>query len=576
MQFQFRKWLIEEAAKKDSRKGVAFKQKSLDDLETGVFASRLADKLGTKPSGGNYSDFLYRSVRSQGDVLGDLNWEKWEVTKAAMELGGIDPAVLDDPNKSLAERLALINRINWQNVTLPALKARLGPSFKVPNHWKTQFGIELLKNVKAAVEQGQPITDPKERRLLGIWRTLEVQLGGEGDQPSQILPAGPKSDVGMSRLPMSRADRTRFYKTLTGTNEAAEAPLQLSAQSAYDYLTGYGMEVVSDEEAKDLYLTRILNDLRNKEAFIPSSARGSEADRKRWRDSASRSWGGFLPPARFYDPGNDPGFAQFLAGMSTRSFQMRRNPSGRRVPAGYNEPEEVARGEMPTIKYSIDVASQEVPDEAINAFYGRRTPESTSAVETELVKPARDAVNWLKRKGWDIDPAKLDDYVQQVVMGMLARTGSVKGWRGNTAYRRSTAAMLARRFASQGWPLEAKEKTGRMAGDEDHPGVVATTSQRSGGDDEFSRIQRGAARARDAIHRAIAFLLDTDTSQLGSDEEKFVDALDSLSDPDQAMDALDVVNRISARHAAALPQVRRAVERIKRQLEPLLGKVRGG
>ncbi len=576
MQFQFRKWLIEEAAKKDSRKGVAFKQKALDDLETGVFASRLAGKLQTRTAKGNYGDFLYRSVRSQGDVLGDLNWEKWEVTKAAMELGGVSLIDINDPNKSLAERLALVTRINWQNVTLPALRAKLGRSFKVPDDWKREFGIERLRRIKAAVEQGQAITDPHERKLLRVWRTLEVQLGGEDDQPSQILPAGPKSNVGMTRMPMSRADRTRFYKTLTGTNESTDATLQLSAQTAYKYLTGYGMEVVTNDEATDLYLTRILNDLRKKEAFIPSSQRGSETDRKRWRDSASRSWGGFLPPARFYDPANDPGFAQWLAGMTTRGFKMRTNPSGRRVPAGYNEPEEVAVGEMPGIKYSIDVASQEMPDEAINAFYSRRTSEAAQAVQIELIKPARDAVTWLKRKGWSIDPGRMDDYVQQVVMGMLGRTGSVPNWRSNVGFRRATASMLARRYASQGWPSEVKEKTGRMAGDEDHPGIEATGSNRGSGEDEFSRIQRGAARAREAIQRAIAFLLDADTSGMGDDEEKFVDALEQLNDPDEAMDALDVLNRISARHAAALPQVRRAVERIQRQIEPLLGKVRGG
>ena len=339
---EFRKWLIEEAAKKDSRKGVAFKQKALDDLETGVFASRLADKLGTKPSGGNYGDFLYHSVRSQGDVLGDLNWEKWEVTKAAMELGGVNPSDINDPNKSLADRLALVNRINWQNVTLPALKAKLGPSFKVPDDWKRQFGIERLKRIKAAVEQGQPITDPKERRLLGIWRTLEVQLGGEDDQPSQILPAGPRSDVGMTKLPMSRTDRTRFYKTLTGTNENAEAPLQLSAQSAYDYLTRYGMEVVTDDEATDLYLNRILNDLRNKGAFIPSSPRGQRGGQKTMAGLSCTELGWLSSSGQILRPGNDPGFAQWLAGMTTRGFKMRTNPSGRRVPAGYNEPEEVA------------------------------------------------------------------------------------------------------------------------------------------------------------------------------------------------------------------------------------------
>ena len=570
MQFQFKEWLIDEAAKKDSRKGVAFKQKALDDLEHAVFAQRLAQRLQTKPVGGKYGDFLYRSVRSQGDVLGDMQWEKWEIIQKAMELGGINPRDLNDPNKSLADRLALVNRINWHNVTLPALKTKLGPSFNVPDDWKQVFGIERLKKIKAAVEAGQPITNPKERRLLGVWRTLEVQLGG------QILPAGPKSDVGMTQMPMSQADRKRFYRTLTGTNENAEMPLQLSPQSAYDHLTSYGMEVVSEEEAKDLYLGRILNDLRNKEAFIPFFPRNSETDRKRWRDSASRSWGGFLPPARFYDPGNDPGFAQWLARMTTRGFTMRTNPSGRRVPAGYNEPEEVAVGEMPGIKYSIDVLSQEMPDEAINAFYSRRTPEATSAVETELVKPARDAMNWLKRKGWDIDPARLDDYVQQVVMGMLARTGSVPNWRSNVGFRRATASMLARRYASQGWPSEVKEKTGRMGGGEDHPGIEATGRNRGGGEDEFSRIHAGATKARQVIQRAIAAILDLDTSGMGRDEADFVDALDSLSQPDQAVRALHILDQLSAQHSTALPQVRRAVERIQRQLEPLLGKVRGG
>ena len=232
---------------------------------------------------------------------------------------------------------------------------------------KRQFGIERLKKNQSRRGSRAADHEPQERKLLGIWRTLEVQLGGDDGQPSQILPAGPKNDVGMTRMPMSQTDRKRFYRTLTGTNESVEAPLRLSAQSAYDYLTRYGVEVVSDEEAKDLYLTRILNDLRNNEAFIPSSPRGSEADRKRWRDSAARSWGGFLPAARFYDPGNDPGFAQRLSGMTTRGFKMRTNPSGRRVPYGYNEPEEFQwpgdAEDMPGIKYSIDVPSQEMPDE---------------------------------------------------------------------------------------------------------------------------------------------------------------------------------------------------------------------
>jgi hypothetical protein len=218
-------------------RGVAFRQKSLDDPETDVFAQRLADRLQTKPTGGNYGNFLRNSVRSQGDVLGDMQWDTWEIAKKALELGGVDPNDLNDPQKSPAERLALLNQVDWGRITLPALKAKLGPAFKIPADWKRQFAIETLKRIKAAVEQGQPITDPHERKLLGIWRTVEVQLGGEGDEPSQILPAGPKNDVGMTRLPMKPSDRKRFYNALTGSQNEGVDPgrtLQLSPQAAHD------------------------------------------------------------------------------------------------------------------------------------------------------------------------------------------------------------------------------------------------------------------------------------------------------------------------------------------------------
>ena len=570
-----------EAAQRDVRKGVAFKSQSLDDTEHSVFAQRLADRLQTKPAKGNYGDFLHQGILKQGEVLGNMQWDNWEIIKKAMELGGMNPNDISDSQKSPAERHALISKIDWRNVTLPALKAKLGPSFRVPDDWKRAFEIAELKRIKAAAEAGQPITDPQERKLLGVWRTLEVQLGGDEGQRSQILPSGPKNDVGMTRLPMSQADRTRFYKTLTGTNEGVETPLQLSPESAFNYLTRYGVEVVTDNEAADLYLARILQDLKNKNAFIPSTARGGEADAKRWRDSAARSWGGFLPAARSYDPSNAPGVAQRIGGMTTRGFRTRANPSGRRVPYGYPEPEELhwpeKSDEMPGVKYVIDAPSSEIANEEVNAYYRSGTPEANAAVEKELLKPAKDAVNWLRQKGWIDDPAKMDDYAQAVAVGMLNRTGAIPNWRTNVGFRRATASMLARRYASQGWPGAAKERTGHMGGGQDQPDAMdqAAGSNRTGGEDQFSRIQGGAAKARAAIQKAIASVLDIDTAGMGDDEEKFVDAIDSLSDPDQAVRALDVLDRLSARHAAALPQVRKAVDRIRQHLEPLMSRVRG-
>ena len=135
----------------------------------------------------------------------------------------------------------------------------------------------------------------------------------------------------------------------------------------------------------------------------------------------------------------------------------------------------------------------------------------------ELMKPARDAVNWLKRKGWIIDPAKMDDYVQQVVMGMMGRTGSVQNWRcqcripaghgehvGSTVCVTGLAVGDERTNRANAW----RRRSARSCADGDG-------SNRSGGEDEFSRIQGGAARAREAIQRAIAAVLDIDTEQHG-------------------------------------------------------------
>jgi hypothetical protein len=274
-------------------------------------------------------------------------------------------------------------------------------------------------------------------------------------------------------MPMELGDRKRrrFYNALTGNKNESVDPgriLQLSPQSAYDYLVQYGVEVISDEESKDQYLNRVLQDMKDNNAFIPSTQCGGEADAKRWRDSAARSWGGFLPAARGYDPANAPGVAQRLSGMTTRGHRTRMNPSGRRVPYAYNEPEEFQwpdkADEIPPIKYVIGAPSSEITDEKINAFYRSGSAEANAAVEKELLKPAKDAVNWLKQKGWIDDPAKVDDYAQAVAVGMMNRTGAIPNWRSNVGFRRATASMLARRFASQGWPSQAKERTGHLGG----------------------------------------------------------------------------------------------------------------
>ena len=71
---------------------------------------------------GSYGDFLHRSVLKQGEVLGDMAWEGWAVTRKALELGGVNPDQLTTP----AARVAAANRIDWTKVTMSKLKAKLG------------------------------------------------------------------------------------------------------------------------------------------------------------------------------------------------------------------------------------------------------------------------------------------------------------------------------------------------------------------------------------------------------------------------------------------------------------------
>lgn len=114
-----------------------------------------------------------------------------------------------------------------------------------------------------------------------------------------------------------------------------------------------------------------------------------------------------------------------------------------------------------------------------------------------------------------------------------------------------------------------------MGRGDEQPSILAqaTTSNRGGGEDSFTNIQASAANARQVIQRAVAFLLDADTSLMGHDEGDFVDALESLNSPGKTMDALEVLDRLSLRYASVSPQVRAAVSRIKRNLEPLMRKV---
>ena len=63
------------------------------------------------------------------------------------------------------------------------------------------------------------------------------------------------------------------------------------------------------------------------------------------------------------------------------------------------------------------------PTKKSTPFTGVERRKQSKQSGKKLVKPATDAVNWLKRQGWIDDPTKVDDFVQDVVLGMMNRTG---------------------------------------------------------------------------------------------------------------------------------------------------------
>jgi len=131
----------------------------------------------------------------------------------------------------------------------------------------------------------------------------------------------------------------------------------------------------------------------------------------------------------------------------------------------------------------------------------------------------------LRNKGWIDDPTRVNDLVQDVVMAMMGRTGSIPNWRPTPAIAE------ARRVCSLDvlpprWPSATKEKTGRM-GREDRPDLVQTATGSNRTAARPVQPDQGGAQSPQAIQKAIASILDLDTSNMGDDEEKFVDAIDS-------------------------------------------------
>ena len=59
----------------------------------------------------------------------------------------------------------------------------------------------------------------------------------------------------------------------------------------------------------------------------------------------------------------------------------------------------------------------------------------------------------------------------------------------------------------------------------------------------------------------------------GDDKDALIAALRGLRSPNKALDALDILDRLATRYERKLPQVKRAVERIWRHLEPLMKRV---
>ena len=247
----------------------------------------------------------------------------------------------------------------------------------------------------------------------------------------------------------------------------------------------------------------------------------------------------------FQDAGPTP-----VAEECPTAIQSQRKLAGRMKCRGSSIPSTCLRRKSPTKKSMPST--------------GAGQPKRSKPCGKELEKPARDAVNWLKRQGWIDDPAKVDDYVQDVVIGMLNRTGAVPNWRNNVGFRRATASMLARRYASQGGRRERKRSWAGML----------WTWQRETSRPRRRRVQQDSSRGNKSPrghsegHRRACS--NGHVRQWATTKTKFVDALDSLNDPAKAMDALDVLDRLSARYEKELPQVRRAVERIQRHLEPLM------
>lgn len=422
------------------------------------------------------------------DVAGNLKsvfMDQWPVIKAALKAAGVN-----DPDSLLSmspqDRQDTISNIDWTNVAVSDIKQQLKSSNLpiIPDEeYKRQYGIAKLKKVRDLAQIGREPNDPQLKQLYQQYTALVQKLNSDpntkivgksqpdrglefpvmGAEPSaqdvQSVQRAANDPANAGKLKGSYDDDS-IRKTLRHgpedydkflshrisfgnfIQEAAASDVNLHPDHVYDLLTKQGVEIISDEEAEDTYLTSILGDLASGHAFLPTTKE------RTWRAAAEKNIGRSAASTGIHHPKDSPAFIQKTTGIM-QGVDI--GPAGKKLrPKGYLPHEQLPSDSPKDLDdFFVNMERKGIakPSPEINQYY----KDNTADFEEEMMKPAR-----IVAKKYFFNPSDVEEAAQEIAMNMMQHTG-LENWRDSEALRMQDAKIHAIRLGFTVQPTRAAE-----------------------------------------------------------------------------------------------------------------------
>lgn len=419
-----------------------------------------------------------------------------------------------------------------------------------PYERPTEKHVLDLKNHMA--QQGHKMSDDEIKSMLAnpftadryddlMMRTMNPRLRDPSDkQRSQF-----GRNLNAHFNPFREADEE-------GWQQSYPSEIALNVDDAYVKIKAKHGDILTDEQAELMFLSKVRDDLIAGKAFVPKP--GTADQDRRYQRWAQTMMGTAGASTGISNPVTNPGEVQSLTGR-VRPIQ------GKKFGDIEDHPKMPEGGSSPYI--SLGKERVAFPDAKINKLYNT----DHEARRNEIEKPAKVAARkYLKH----LKPDEYEDAVQDISTELFGVTG-IDGWRDSEPLRQHWAKLIAFRFREKLMRRMTREKSGlQKVGDPDSIDLTAAAAGKGFGDMSKKAQPMGRKERSEIEKRASGSeneLLDMGLE--GEDAIYAKEIADILSraqkdrdsvDHEEMVDAIDKLKNLSAKYPAIDTWVRKQIE----------------